>query len=241
VTTPVIAGPADPGPVCPYLGLADDPASHFAFPSSAQRCHAARASSHIEADKQARDCLTSNHLTCSRYHPPALPVLHGLGPIVAAVAGSAPGHSARSRRSVRHVMTLALIACLAVAAGVTGLMIGSRLAEGISAGHGGAGASPATVASAVPASATPFPTPSPTPIPTPTPTASPTIAPSLRPSTSPTRTPAPTPVTHRVVTGETLSGIAAQYGVTLAALEKANGITNPGLIKVGQVLVIPVR
>jgi LysM repeat protein len=42
------------------------------------------------------------------------------------------------------------------------------------------------------------------------------------------------------VSGETLSGIAAKYGVTLAALEKANGITAPNRIVVGQVLVIPV-
>jgi LysM repeat protein len=46
-------------------------------------------------------------------------------------------------------------------------------------------------------------------------------------------------VTHRVVHGETLSGIAATYGVTLAALEKANRITTPNLIIAGQVLIIP--
>jgi hypothetical protein len=87
VSTAPVPAPADPGPVCPYLGLTDDPASHFTFPSSSQRCHASRGPSSIDADKQARDCLTAQHVSCSRYHPPASPVLHGVGPIAAAVAG----------------------------------------------------------------------------------------------------------------------------------------------------------
>jgi LysM repeat protein len=44
---------------------------------------------------------------------------------------------------------------------------------------------------------------------------------------------------HTVQTGETLGKIAAQYGMTTAALAKANGIANPNLIRVGQRLVIP--
>ena len=39
--------------------------------------------------------------------------------------------------------------------------------------------------------------------------------------------------------GDTLSGIAARFGTTVAALKRANGITDPRLIRVGQVLVIP--
>ncbi len=44
---------------------------------------------------------------------------------------------------------------------------------------------------------------------------------------------------HVVQVGETLSSIAAKYGVTEAALAKANNITNANLIYVGQSLVIP--
>jgi len=44
---------------------------------------------------------------------------------------------------------------------------------------------------------------------------------------------------HVVSKGETLSGIAAMYGVSMWALACANGIRNPNLIYVGQVLVIP--
>lgn len=45
--------------------------------------------------------------------------------------------------------------------------------------------------------------------------------------------------THTVQAGETLYSIARLYGVTVDAIAFANGITNPALIYVGQVLVIP--
>jgi LysM repeat protein len=47
--------------------------------------------------------------------------------------------------------------------------------------------------------------------------------------------------THTVQPGETLSGIAQQYGVSMAALATVNGINNPSRIYVGQVLSIPGR
>ena len=49
----------------------------------------------------------------------------------------------------------------------------------------------------------------------------------------------PTTRTYKVVAGDTLTKIAARFGVTVDAIMKANGITNANLIKVGQVLVIP--
>jgi LysM repeat protein len=45
--------------------------------------------------------------------------------------------------------------------------------------------------------------------------------------------------TYVVQRGDTLSRIAARFGVSLSALMSANGITNPNLILVGQRLVIP--
>lgn len=44
---------------------------------------------------------------------------------------------------------------------------------------------------------------------------------------------------HTVKRGETLSEIAKRYGVTTAALAKANGIINLNLIQIGQRLEIP--
>ena len=60
-------------------------------------------------------------------------------------------------------------------------------------------------------------------------------------SPAPTPEPAPVPVerTYTVVRGDTLSGIAARYGTTYQALAAYNGIANPNLINVGQVIRIP--
>jgi LysM repeat protein len=47
--------------------------------------------------------------------------------------------------------------------------------------------------------------------------------------------------THVVRAGETLASIARNYGVSTSALARANGISNPDLIRAGQRLVIPGR
>lgn len=72
--------------------------------------------------------------------------------------------------------------------------------------------------------------------PTPRPTAT---APLLPPAPTATQTVTPTPFVHTVQQGETLQGIAFDYGVSVDALQKVNGIDNPLLLQVGQRLVIP--
>ena len=54
-----------------------------------------------------------------------------------------------------------------------------------------------------------------------------------------TITPGLKEVTHTVKKGETLGKIAQRYGITYQEIAKLNGIPNPNLIKVGQVLKIP--
>ena len=44
---------------------------------------------------------------------------------------------------------------------------------------------------------------------------------------------------YTVQAGDTLFSIARRYGTTVEALQSANGIVNPSLIRVGQVLIIP--
>jgi LysM repeat protein len=41
--------------------------------------------------------------------------------------------------------------------------------------------------------------------------------------------------------GDTLSGIAARFHTTVKAIAGANGISDPRLIRIGDVLVIPAR
>lgn len=120
-----------------------------------------------------------------------------------------------------------------------------------------------------PRPATPTYTPTPTPTPSRTPTNTPLVMETSLPTlTSPlppasptlgattvssaagtTRTPTPTSgaiapsptsqTTYTVQAGDTLSEIAARFGVSVEALAQANGITNPALIRAGQVLIIP--
>jgi LysM repeat protein len=54
-----------------------------------------------------------------------------------------------------------------------------------------------------------------------------------------TPTPSPAPIVHVVQAGETLIAIAIQYGVSLAALQAANGIDSPESLQINQELVIP--
>jgi LysM repeat protein len=63
--------------------------------------------------------------------------------------------------------------------------------------------------------------------------------PGAGPGTPPSAPPAATPGRYTVQPGDTLTGIANRYGVTVAALAAVNGITNPSRILVGTVLQIP--
>ncbi len=72
----------------------------------------------------------------------------------------------------------------------------------------------------------------------------PTTTPTLRsiPATiEPLATPAPTPtpLTHVVANGDTLLGIAGTYGVSLDDLLLANPGIDPGLLRIGQGILIP--
>jgi len=89
------------------------------------------------------------------------------------------------------------------------------------------------------------------PTPTPAPTATivlavvaatdaptPTPAP-YTPAPTPTPTITPTPAVHAIAAGESLLVIANLYGVSVAALQEANGILDPRTLQVGQQLIIP--
>jgi LysM repeat protein len=56
-----------------------------------------------------------------------------------------------------------------------------------------------------------------------------------------TPAPTPTPFTHKVIKGETMLGIAFQYGVSLDDVKAANPTVDPQFLSVGTNLVIPIR
>ena len=66
----------------------------------------------------------------------------------------------------------------------------------------------------------------------------------LRPTDAtppPTPTPTPTPVFYIVQSGDTLSKIALQYGVTIEALATRNDIDDPRSLRTGVKLIIPIK
>lgn len=97
----------------------------------------------------------------------------------------------------------------------------------------------------------PAPTAQPTAMPSATPTRLPpsatpaaTMTPTTLPVATPTRALTPTPLAgtglwHTVGWGDTLSGIALRYGVTVQAIMQANGLANANLVRLGQRLWIP--
>lgn len=71
-----------------------------------------------------------------------------------------------------------------------------------------------------------------------TPRATFTLAPSTPiPTDSPT--PTPTPIIYVLKAGDSLWSIAWEYGVSVEALQEANGITDPRALQIEQVLIIP--
>lgn len=86
---------------------------------------------------------------------------------------------------------------------------------------------------------------SPTAQPTATLTPAPTATPSPAPSPTPTRTPTARPTasgttTYRVQSGDSLSSIAARFGITWEELAAANGLNSRSVLRVGQELIIPI-
>jgi LysM repeat protein len=74
-----------------------------------------------------------------------------------------------------------------------------------------------------------------------TPYATVTPTPTVTPPVPPTPTPSPTPETqiYVVVPGDTLSGIAARFGVSTQELMRLNGLSSGDILSVGQELRVP--
>lgn len=239
------AAAANPG-VCPYLGLVDDPRTHFAFATTAHRCHSGSRPERIEVSHQGALCLSADYAACQRY---VVPTAAAAGLAVAPRPAEEPiAHVSTRVRWLsrpdgrrRLVVRAGVVRAAVILVGVLALAIFAAVLLGQGgfqlAGPSGVSGSSPTASPASPAASPTDSLASPTGSPQPTPTAS--SAPTSGPTASPTGSVAALPTTHIVRRGENLTSIARLYGVTLAALEKANGIKDPSLITVGQRLIIP--
>jgi LysM repeat protein len=77
--------------------------------------------------------------------------------------------------------------------------------------------------------------------PSPAPSVSPSAGGSAEPSASvgPGASAAASPTAYRVKSGDTLTSIAARFGTSVAILRELNGIADPSLLRVGQLLKVP--
>jgi len=240
---------ADP---CRYLVSAVG-AWRAAGPSKDHRCAALDPSSPIAPDKQRRLCLTAGHATCPTYRAareirertPGLAAT-GWTPVRPIVRTAPVLLEAPSRRPAFGMAIGAerlAQAALVVMAVVVVALVGGRLlgGSGEPVATGTAGGLAVATTAPTPTPATSAPTPLPTDEPSMAPeTAAPTAVPSEAPSASAAPAPSESPSrTYKVKRGDTLSGIAAKFGTTVAAIVKLNKIKDPRTIYSGQALRIP--
>ena len=137
-------------------------------------------------------------------------------------------------RLVGTISGLTFIWLTAAAIGGAGALAGLSGAETPSPS---ASPTPAATPSIVPAPSLP-----PTPLPTVAPTPTPVVTPAPTPAPLATPTPAPTPVPVRIYVvqqGDTLSAIAATFGVGVQSIVQANNLASADDIVIGQRLIIP--
>ncbi len=230
-------------PRCPYLAGADGAWVSEAA-STEHRCTAVFPPAPLAVAKQRRLCLTTEHVTCATYvaareartglrgrsteaHPAwgwvrTTPVVHtslGRGALVAGLLAD--------RRGWQVVPAVALVAALG-ALGIANIGSNSASNRPSTPASFVAVASPTVPATIPPLSPSPEITPEVTVAPVPTPSAAATSSPG-----------APTArATYTVKSGDTLYGIARQFGISVAALKDFNGLTT-NVIRAGLVLRIP--
>ena len=254
--TAALSTAPDTAAVCPFL-LAGDAAWRSSTVSRDHRCHAVAPAAILAGDKQRRLCLVDKHVGCSTYIAATAALVEpgapATRPLHRSVTKTAPLVLDRGRLPIavpvlpgRGVGQSGLVALMVVAFGALAV---TRL------GNGGPGIDPAagvdtTSPSASQAAVAPTAASSPDTEPTRTlvpsevePTAAATPAPTPAPTSTPraTTTPRPTPgpTTHTVQRGDTLSGIASEYGTTWQVLAELNKLDDPRRLRVGQVLKLP--
>lgn len=213
----------------------------------------------LAISKQRALCLAADHLSCATYLAAGgsarsgdrgaqddgtdlWPEVHTVPIVLEAAHGRlGPLPVGGSRFGTQVVLAVLMVAALLV------LVLARLMAPPI---DGPAAATPAGGATASPgatAIASPRPSPSATASAGPSASAAPTPvvtevpSPATPPPTAPPAAPLPSVVTtpYTVQAGDTLSTIASRFGTTVSVLVALNGITDPSLIRIGQVLRVP--
>jgi LysM repeat protein len=246
--------------ICPYL-LGPEDRSRSAHPLRHQRCGAVPPPVPLALEKQRSLCLGTRHQSCATFQAARDqrasigdtaegsgesaegPVSAAFWPFVRTspvLLESTHGPWMSLPRGRGQTGQLLLVGLMIVA--FAALLIARGVTPALDPGSGSPSATAAaTVASASPAAPSPTGSSS-SPLPSDEPTATPAV-PSATPSASatpqPSATAGPDVRRYTVRLGDTLTGIAARFGTTVTAIAELNGITDPSLIRVGQVLLIP--
>lgn len=251
--------------MCPYLA-AGDGRWRNAQASREHRCHAVDPAVVLAITKQRALCLTPEHRSCATFlaaREGADAVVHRSGrpaadlwpevhtsPIVLEPAharlGSLPVGGSRVSTQIllaglMVVALLVLVLARLVAPPIDGpAPTGPAVTQ--PGGLGGASGSPRAipVASTLPSPATTGSPIAPSGAPASAPV-TPAPVPAIPPATPPPAVPVPSIATsaYTVREGDTMSSIASRFGTTVAVLAALNGISDPSLIRIGQVLRVP--
>lgn len=245
---PVSSAVAARASVCPYL-LAHQAGWRSTHASRAHRCTAVAPPVVLALAKQRSLCLGPGHRRCATYVAAKAPD-EALEPrqdevlwpavsttpvVLEPVRGGPLPLAASPRAGAQAILVGLMVLALAV------LVVARFVAPPI---EGPASSPNATLPGVVPG-VSPSPAPAATgnrtaaPTVAPTPSSVPTSTPSAPPASTPTPRPSIATTTYRVVSGDTLSSIAAQFNTSVATLAELNGITNPSRIRIGQVLLVP--
>lgn len=241
---------------CPYL-QAETGGWRLDTPTRDHRCGAFSPPASLSPEKQSRLCLTADHTTCATYLASLAAREARLGNVPAdrttrwglarttTVIEDAGGIRGRllalvlDRRRWPAIPAVLLVTTLFVLA-LSGFRAGIPSTPIATSSPG-----PGAVASDRPASFAPSQPPAATAAPTEQPaSASPTEAPTAEPTEGPTAAPVtPEPAasfrSYVVKSGDTLSAIAADFGVSVGAIVQLNNIEDPARLQIGQVLLIP--
>lgn len=235
---------------CPFLRSADL-AWRASTATRDHRCSAVAPPAMLASDKQRRLCLVAEHHMCSTYLAATQSAGEGVPLVPVSRITTRPltrttplvldqGRIAFSLPAIptRGAAQGGLVALMAVAFGalvVSRPPAGPGLQPTVTDGRS---ASPAAAGSAAPTTAGTL-----EPVTSPAATPARTLVPSeVQPSPAPGASADPTDVpatSYTIKRGDTLSGVAGQFGTTWQVLAEINGITDPGRLRVGQVIQLP--